>query len=282
MTDASIVYTINLIIGVILSAVMSLQRQLESSGRSLPSWVVAAWTLTGADLLFVLRSEWPAVVPRMVPTLVVTAGHAALVIAAHRTAGRPSASRQMVAVLTLHGCVLLGFSALPQLAPWRSVINSLLWGLLCVLAAITLRRAGEPARRTLAMTAVVLTAQATFFAGRTVLAIRAATEPSGDIAPLVQLLGDLEVSLFMVALFVSVLVAYLQLTNHELRTARDNVQQLSSMLPLCSWCHKVRDDAGYWKRLEVYFAGQRINVTHGICESCSTQHASYEAPLRSP
>ena len=104
------------------------------------------------------------------------------------------------------------------------------------------------------------------------MAATAAMRDTGSTAPLVQLLGNIEVSLFMVALFVSVLVAFLQLGNRELRHALDNVRQLSGMLPLCAWCHKVRDDEGYWQRLEEYLAEHRISVTHGMCENCAADH----------
>lgn len=103
-------------------------------------------------------------------------------------------------------------------------------------------------------------------------AATAALRNAGAAAPTVQLLGNFEVSLFMVALFVSVLAAFLQLGNRELRDALENVQQLSGMLPLCAWCHKVPDDAGYWRRLEEYLANRRISVTHGMCESCAAEH----------
>jgi hypothetical protein len=89
---------------------------------------------------------------------------------------------------------------------------------------------------------------------------------------LVQLLGDLEVSLFMVALFVSVLMAYLQQSTLERAAALDDVRQLSAMLPICAWCNNVRNDDGYWTRIEQYLAEHRVAVTHSICEPCAARH----------
>jgi hypothetical protein len=272
MSDASIVYTINLFIGVILSGVMSRQRHLETSGRSLPAWIAAAWTLTAADLLFVLRAEWSDVVPRMVPTLTVTAGHVMLMLAARRTAAQPPATWAAGTVLVLHLAMLTTVTLLPDMAAWRSVGNGIIWGGLSVATALALRGAEPKVRAAMTLPAAVLGAHAVFHAVRTLLAVRAALQPTGSVAPLVQLLGDLEVSLFMVALFVSVLVAFLQLSNQELREARHDVNTLSSMLPLCAWCNKVRDDDGYWQRLEEYLAEHRISVTHGMCESCAAEH----------
>ncbi len=91
-------------------------------------------------------------------------------------------------------------------------------------------------------------------------------------------MGDLEVSLFMVALFVSVLVAYLEQSNRELRVAIDNVCQWSSLLPLCAWCKNVRNDDGYWQRIETYLTTHRVNVTHGICGDCAAKHGAAEPP----
>jgi uncharacterized membrane protein len=272
MTDDSIVYTINLIIGAILSAVMGRQRHLESSGRTLPAWIVAAWTLTAADLMFVLRAEWPLVVPRMLPTLMVTAGHVMLLLAAHRSAARPPVMWALWSVIALHVALQTGFVLYPDAVGWRTVTNGIIWGVLSVAAALVLRHAASPMREAMRLPALVLMLQGAFHAVRTLLAATAAVQDTAVTGSLVQTLGNFEVSLFMVALFVSVLVAFLQLGNRELRDALDNVQQLSGMLPLCAWCHKVRDDDGYWQRLEEYLAEHRINVTHGMCESCAADH----------
>ena len=114
--------------------------------------------------------------------------------------------------------------------------------------------------------------QAVFHATRSLLATQAAVDQNALRSSVVQLLGDLEVSLFMVALFVGVLVAYLRQSNADLRAALDNVRQLSSMLPLCAWCNKVRDDDGYWRRIEEYLSEHKVSVTHSMCESCASKH----------
>ena len=38
----------------------------------------------------------------------------------------------------------------------------------------------------------------------------------------------------------------------ELRRALANVKTLSGLLPICSGCKKIRDDKGYWNRVESY------------------------------
>jgi len=55
----------------------------------------------------------------------------------------------------------------------------------------------------------------------------------------------------------------------ELQDALTHVKTLKSLLPICASCRKVRDDDGYWSRLEAYL-GEHANVefSHSICPDC--------------
>lgn len=54
-----------------------------------------------------------------------------------------------------------------------------------------------------------------------------------------------------------------------LAEALTNVRELSGLIPVCAWCHKVRDDDGYWQRLELYLRDHsRAEISHGICPEC--------------
>jgi DNA-binding response OmpR family regulator len=55
----------------------------------------------------------------------------------------------------------------------------------------------------------------------------------------------------------------------ELQKALANVKQLSGLLPICSYCKRVRDDANYWQQVESYI-GDRTNAefSHAVCPSC--------------
>ncbi|MBZ0150656.1 MAG: hypothetical protein K8J09_03920, partial [Planctomycetes bacterium] len=58
--------------------------------------------------------------------------------------------------------------------------------------------------------------------------------------------------------------------NGDLQAALAQVQQLEGMLPICSHCKSVRDDDGYWQRIESYLAQRsRTTFTHGICPRCA-------------
>ncbi len=59
----------------------------------------------------------------------------------------------------------------------------------------------------------------------------------------------------------------------ELQKALEEVKTLSGMLPICSFCKSIRDDKGYWNRLEQYIAEHsEVQFSHGICENCLKQH----------
>jgi sigma-B regulation protein RsbU (phosphoserine phosphatase) len=55
----------------------------------------------------------------------------------------------------------------------------------------------------------------------------------------------------------------------ELEVALAQVQQLQGLLPICSYCKRIRDDQDYWHQVERYI-GCHANVrfSHGICPDC--------------
>jgi PAS domain S-box-containing protein len=58
---------------------------------------------------------------------------------------------------------------------------------------------------------------------------------------------------------------------HDLQEALGNVKTLRGLLPICAWCKKIRDDEGYWQKLEVYLKGRsEAEFTHSICPECQT------------
>lgn len=58
----------------------------------------------------------------------------------------------------------------------------------------------------------------------------------------------------------------------ELKQAMAEIKTLRGFVPICAWCHKVRDDAGAWHRLEAYLDARTDAVfSHSICPSCTEQ-----------
>lgn len=59
----------------------------------------------------------------------------------------------------------------------------------------------------------------------------------------------------------------------ELQMALTHVKQLQGMLPICSICKNIRDDQGYWNRVEEYISKYlEIEFSHGLCPECATKH----------
>ncbi len=61
----------------------------------------------------------------------------------------------------------------------------------------------------------------------------------------------------------------LQLEKEKLEQALTEVRQLSGLLPICMHCKKIRDDKGYWNKIEMYIMKHsEAKFSHGICERC--------------
>lgn len=59
----------------------------------------------------------------------------------------------------------------------------------------------------------------------------------------------------------------------ELKKALAEVKQLSGMLPICSYCKRIRDDEGYWNNLETYLSSRsEAMFSHCICQKCAEEN----------
>ena len=48
------------------------------------------------------------------------------------------------------------------------------------------------------------------------------------------------------------------------------VKTLQGLLPICASCKKIRNDEGYWERIEEYIKQRSaVDFTHGICPECA-------------
>src|SRR5262245_38571455 len=56
----------------------------------------------------------------------------------------------------------------------------------------------------------------------------------------------------------------------ELQDALANVKQLHGLLPICSYCKRIRGDDQYWTQVESYIAARSdAQFSHGICPPCA-------------
>jgi len=63
----------------------------------------------------------------------------------------------------------------------------------------------------------------------------------------------------------------------KLQDALDNVKTLQGLLPICSYCHKIRDDQNYWKSVEDYISEHSgATFSHSICPDCMAKYVKPE------
>ncbi|MFC1567268.1 PAS domain S-box protein [Thermodesulfobacteriota bacterium] len=60
---------------------------------------------------------------------------------------------------------------------------------------------------------------------------------------------------------------------NELQNALAQVKTLRGLLPICSHCKNIRDDKGYWNKIESYIHQHSdAEFTHSICPECAKKH----------
>lgn len=60
---------------------------------------------------------------------------------------------------------------------------------------------------------------------------------------------------------------------NELAKTLAEIKQLSGLLPICSYCKKIRDDQNYWEQVESYVGKHsEARFSHGICPECYDKH----------
>src|SRR5258706_50818 len=68
----------------------------------------------------------------------------------------------------------------------------------------------------------------------------------------------------------------------ELQHALAQVKSLKGLLPICSWCKRIRDDHGYWLEVEAYLhENSEVDFSHGICPECTERYKKQHLEKRS-
>lgn len=63
----------------------------------------------------------------------------------------------------------------------------------------------------------------------------------------------------------------------ELEEALSRVKQLQGLLPICSYCKKIRNDRNYWQQVDGYITEHsEAQFSHGICPDCYVQYVQPE------
>jgi PAS domain S-box-containing protein len=59
----------------------------------------------------------------------------------------------------------------------------------------------------------------------------------------------------------------------ELQDALARIRKLEGIIPICTFCKRIRDDEGSWQPVDVYIRRHSdTDFTHGFCPECRAKH----------
>ncbi len=69
----------------------------------------------------------------------------------------------------------------------------------------------------------------------------------------------------------------------RLHSALGEVKTLEGLIPICAKCHKIRDDQGFWERIEKYIQDRtEAHFSHSLCPDCAQKLYGNLAPEGAP
>ena len=75
------------------------------------------------------------------------------------------------------------------------------------------------------------------------------------------------------SLFLGLIIMNSQRVEFDLSEASKEIKVLKGILPICSFCKKIRDDKGYWNQIESYIRDHsEAEFSHSICRECAKEH----------
>jgi len=78
-----------------------------------------------------------------------------------------------------------------------------------------------------------------------------------------------------IALYRHSMEQQLEEERRRLQQALDEIRTLRGIVPICSYCKKIRDDEGYWSQVEKYVSDHtEAKFSHGICPACLQRELS--------
>lgn len=61
--------------------------------------------------------------------------------------------------------------------------------------------------------------------------------------------------------------------NKKLKAALESIHTLKGLIPICSHCKSIRNDGGYWEKVEAYIVKHSAaSFSHSICPECIEKH----------
>jgi len=60
--------------------------------------------------------------------------------------------------------------------------------------------------------------------------------------------------------------------NEQLQKALSKIKYLKGIVPICAVCKNIRNDKGYWLKLETYLLNHsEAELSHGLCPECMAE-----------
>jgi AmiR/NasT family two-component response regulator len=61
--------------------------------------------------------------------------------------------------------------------------------------------------------------------------------------------------------------------NGELQTALAEIKTLRGVVPICSFCKRIRTSEGHWENVDTYLQHHtEADISHGLCPECLREH----------
>jgi len=74
---------------------------------------------------------------------------------------------------------------------------------------------------------------------------------------------------FYIIVDIGLIVITAHRIEYELNKAKDEIKILTGLIPICSVCKKIRDEAGNWNPLEAYISDHTdVIFSHSLCPDC--------------
>ena len=93
--------------------------------------------------------------------------------------------------------------------------------------------------------------------------------------PSFQSLTMLVIAFGVLSFFFEVIILNFQRVESDLNKSLEEIKTLRGLLPICSFCKKIKDSEGYWNQLEKYISEHsEATFSHGVCDECMSKYYS--------
>lgn len=276
---------------VVISAFLSLMLIFYWADRKtyagFGSWVIGTLMSTGGYLVLLLRPQIPEGLSILASNWLFCCAAVCKLEGVFRfLRGQPLSRGYYVwPFLTMAACGLFYFGV-DLIAIRVFIIGVAVSAFALAMAWQLIRRAPPASRPTYYTSAGLYVSMAVFLMYRSLIWL---ANPSGDIwnSGNYNTLFFLFMTIFEIgSVFIFLIItgqrteSHLHQTNCDLdRTvaaltkAISEIKTLRGILPICSFCKKIRDDQGYWERVDIYIKkNSAADISHGICPECLRQH----------